>query len=281
MATSLTHKYIPRTKQVEENLFIEEYYSNTDTKIYADGVEQTEISYINYSLQEQLKPIYGYASHTFDDIAIGNRIVTGILKTPIKNIDINDTPDDIAARANNSNHNYIAPDILDYNNHEQAKVDNTEWIGSTIDPNTGKHPLYEEDDETYEYRNKLMSLGYNVDTNSTHEQLIQAIKNFQRDNGIFEDGDLNYTTKETIDEELKKANKDITVTLPKGTVIYSTPNTLSGVLNTYVNEIDAIVLDTFEGDWVFVMTFDGIEGFVNVSRYPALKDKILNMRFER
>ena len=68
----MTHRYIPRIEQREENLFTEEYYSSTDTKIYIDDIEQTEISYISYSLQEQLKPIYGYASNTFDDVAIGN-----------------------------------------------------------------------------------------------------------------------------------------------------------------------------------------------------------------
>ena len=58
----MTHKYIPRIEQTEENLFIEEYYSSTDTKIFMNNVEQTEISYISYQLREQLKPIYGYSS---------------------------------------------------------------------------------------------------------------------------------------------------------------------------------------------------------------------------
>ena len=40
-----THYYIPRVEQREPNLFTEEYYSSTDTKIYIDGIEQTEIGY--------------------------------------------------------------------------------------------------------------------------------------------------------------------------------------------------------------------------------------------
>ena len=82
---SMTHKYIPRIQQREENLFLEEYYSGTDTKVYLNNKQQSEISYISFSLNEQLKPIYGYASRTFDDMSVGNRIVTGIFKMPIKN----------------------------------------------------------------------------------------------------------------------------------------------------------------------------------------------------
>lgn len=85
-----THAYISRIAQREENLFLEEYYSSTDVKIYFDDVEQLEIGYIQYSMQEQLKPLYGYASRTWDEVAIGNRIVTGILKVPIRNINARD-----------------------------------------------------------------------------------------------------------------------------------------------------------------------------------------------
>lgn len=279
MATSLTHKYIPRIEQTEENLFIEEYYSSTDTKIYIEGVEQTEIAYINYSLQEQLKPIYGYASSTFDDVAIGNRIVTGILKTPIKNIENNDGAEEIALRGKDKNSGYISPDILDYNAQEQDNADNTDWIGTTKGAVDESSPIYGEDDTVYEYRNKLMFLGYNVDTNSSYEQLTQAIKDFQKDNDIKEDGELNYKTKNAIDEAMSKVNSDNTITLPKGAIIYSKPSASSGILETCSDKTEAFVVDVFEGDWAYVMTSDGIEGFVDLSQYPSLKKQVEDMKF--
>lgn len=279
MATSLTHKYIPRIEQTEENLFIEEYYSSTDTKIYIEGVEQTEIAYINYSLQEQLKPIYGYASSTFDDIAIGNRIVTGILKTPIKNIENNDGAEEIALRGKDKNSGYISPDILDYNAQEQDNADNTDWIGTTKGAVDESSPIYGEDDTVYEYRNKLMFLGYNVDTNSSYEQLTQAIKDFQKDNDIKEDGELNYKTKNAIDEAMSKVNSDNTITLPKGAIIYSKPSASSGIIETCSDKTEAFVVDVFEGDWAYVMTSDGIEGFVDLSQYPSLKKQVEDMKF--
>lgn len=130
---SLTHKYIPRTEQTEENLFIEEYYSSTDTKIYIDDVEQTEIGYISYSVQEQLKPIYGYASNTFDDVAVGNRIVVGSLKVPIKNPEIQSNEKDIKLRSKNSFYG-AKPEQefnFDFNEKERKKIEETEWVGDT------------------------------------------------------------------------------------------------------------------------------------------------------
>ena len=130
---SLTHKYIPRTEQTEENLFIEEYYSSTDTKIYIDDVEQTEIGYISYSVQEQLKPIYGYASNTFDDVAVGNRIVVGSLKVPIKNPEIQSNEKDIMLRSKNSFYG-AKPEQkfnFDFNEKERKKIEETEWVGDT------------------------------------------------------------------------------------------------------------------------------------------------------
>ena len=82
---SYNYSYTPTVEHRESNLFREEYYSGTDVKIYFDDEDQTEIGYISYELQEQLKPVYGYNSRTFDDVVIGNRIVTGTFSVPIKN----------------------------------------------------------------------------------------------------------------------------------------------------------------------------------------------------
>ena len=129
-ANSLTYKYIPRIEQREKNLFVEEYYSSTDVRIYMDDEEQTEIGYINYSLQEQLKPIYGYSSRTFDDIAIGNRIVTGTFKVPIKNPENNSS---VAEMNSVIEDNYSADA---YNRQQQEEGALVDWI------HTNNNPIY-------------------------------------------------------------------------------------------------------------------------------------------
>lgn len=118
-----THAYISRIAQREQNLFIEEYYSSTDTKIEFDGQEQLEIGYIQYAMQEQLKPIYGYASRTWDDVAVGNRIVTGVFKVPIRN-----------------------KKTLDYNNPEQTLPENIKTYGN-INDKTQKSLASKQDEE--------------------------------------------------------------------------------------------------------------------------------------
>ncbi|MES9681823.1 hypothetical protein ABWK22_02660 [Gottfriedia acidiceleris] len=53
------------------------YYSGTDIRIYFGDDWIDEIVEIEWSLQEQLAPIYGYSSYTWDKVARGNRFVTG------------------------------------------------------------------------------------------------------------------------------------------------------------------------------------------------------------
>lgn len=53
------------------------YYSGTDIRIYFGDKWIDEIVEIEWSLQEQLAPIFGYASYTWDKVARGNRFVQG------------------------------------------------------------------------------------------------------------------------------------------------------------------------------------------------------------
>lgn len=53
------------------------YYSGTDIRIYFGDLWIDEVVEIDFTLQEQVAPIYGYASHTWDKVARGNRFVQG------------------------------------------------------------------------------------------------------------------------------------------------------------------------------------------------------------
>lgn len=201
---SITHKYIPRVKnQRENNLFLEEYYSSTDVKIHIDDIEQTEIGYIGYSVQEQLKPLYGYASYTYDDMAVGNRIVTGTFKVPIKNNESNNNLSEVKRILGGD---YDAN--TNYNDQQERLILGTEWINNT----TGRIESMIEasnngnlDDTDYLYIAKLRDMGYDVDTNSSDAQIKKAIRQFQRDHNILDgDGELTETTKSRITSEYEK-----------------------------------------------------------------------------
>ena len=73
-----------RSKYRDYNLYTEEYYGGSDCYIYV-GKTRYSMAAVQFSVQEQQKPIYGYSSRTYDDIAVGNRIVVGTLKIPVKN----------------------------------------------------------------------------------------------------------------------------------------------------------------------------------------------------
>lgn len=53
------------------------YYSSIDAELYFGDIFIDDITNIAWSVQQQSLPIYGYNSYTFDDIAVGSRIIQG------------------------------------------------------------------------------------------------------------------------------------------------------------------------------------------------------------
>lgn len=78
-------KYVPAGQMKDKNLFIEEYFTAVDCDIYLNNKKCDYISSIRYTINEGVMPIYGYASYTYDDIAIGTRLVSGEIKIPVSN----------------------------------------------------------------------------------------------------------------------------------------------------------------------------------------------------
>ena len=256
---SLTHKYIPRIEQTEKNIFMEEYYSSTDVKIYIDGEEITEVSYINYSLQEQLKPIYGYASRTFDDVAIGNRIVTGIIKIPIKNAEAQSTVKEIESQIISTNN--------DYNDKEDDVTDNVDWITPDIpsvpsDVTPENNIVNVENNKAFEYQTKLINLGYDLDYNSSLEVYKGEIKKFQASHNIDTTGELTTQTMDEIDKALTN-NLSSKMIIPAGTKIYLGPETFFDYFTTTEDQEVFILDDGYDNGWVYIMTKDGTEGYIN------------------
>lgn len=278
-----THKYIPRIEQRQENLFTEEYYSSTDTKIYIDDEEQTEIGYISYSLQEQLKPLYGYNSNTWDEVAIGNRIVTGTIKIPIKNPQEQTPLEDIVSAYNSDD-----PEWLKYNMKEDKDFSKNEWINPsndripyTPDYNTketvnpyNKDGKQDGDTITLTYNKaqkwenlqtyvpKLNKLGYNVSiTDST--RIANIVKDFQNSIGREPTGILDTFTKQQIDYLTDNSNS---MEIPSGTALYSGPGTSYDQIYITDRNSNAKVINTHINldDWAMVEFGDKVRGYVNI-----------------
>jgi len=54
-----------------------QYYSSLDADILFGGVFIDEVVNISWQVQQNAMPIFGYNSYTFDDIAVGSRLVQG------------------------------------------------------------------------------------------------------------------------------------------------------------------------------------------------------------
>lgn len=54
-----------------------EYFSGANVKVYFGDVWVDQIQGISFTLQEQVAPIYGFSSYTFDRISRGSRMVQG------------------------------------------------------------------------------------------------------------------------------------------------------------------------------------------------------------
>lgn len=268
---ALTYQYVPYSPPREENLFLEEYYCSTDTQIFMDDINQTEISYISYSLQEQLKPIYGYASNTFDDIAIGNRIVTGMFKVSIKNPEGNASIHDVRNEISNVGN---TSDSRTHNDKEEELKKDLEWIHNNINSAEKEYDETNDDasyptisDEELDYISKLLELGYNIDYGATPTELKQAVREFQSKNNLdATDGTLNEATKEAIDEAyelLKKKEGDEAETLKVkiGTKIYSGPGILYDSF-IVTSDTTAMIIDDSMGMWVYVVLENGENGWM-------------------
>lgn len=251
---SMTHKYIPRIAQREENLFLEEYYSGTDTKVFLNNNEQSEISYISFSLNEQLKPIYGYASRTFDDMSVGNRIVTGVFKMPIKNPEEQDSYKTVVKSSS------TLDDVNDNNKAEENKKNNTEWIKNT-DNNSNNYT----NDNVFEYQNKLKQLGYNPSDSGTYDDKTRAaIKKFQTDNNLPTLGTFNNNTMAEIDIQIEVQN------IPKKKVeqktnVYTGLTTASGIVYTLQPGEEFYLIQDL-GAFSQIRTIDGKDGYIESSK---------------
>ncbi|OXB94751.1 hypothetical protein [Parageobacillus galactosidasius] len=69
--------YHRQDTRVEYEIYSNEYFSGADVHLYIGDIWVDEVTSIDFVLEEQVLPIYGYSSYTFDTVARGQRIVRG------------------------------------------------------------------------------------------------------------------------------------------------------------------------------------------------------------
>ena len=62
-------------------VYYDYYFSGEDVKIYIDGLfdpsDELELSGLNFSINQEKQPLYGFWSYNYDAIMYGTRIVSG------------------------------------------------------------------------------------------------------------------------------------------------------------------------------------------------------------
>jgi hypothetical protein len=69
---------------VEYKRFSEEYFSGQDVRIYFGDIWVDEIVALQFSMQQNVAPIFGYASYTYDVVAKGARQIQGSFRINFK-----------------------------------------------------------------------------------------------------------------------------------------------------------------------------------------------------
>lgn len=69
--------YNKRDTRIEYQLYSQEYFSGADMHIYFGDIWVDDITNLEFVLQEEVLPIYGYNSYTWDALARGRRQVVG------------------------------------------------------------------------------------------------------------------------------------------------------------------------------------------------------------
>lgn len=71
-------------QHTESQYFPEEFFSGADVVIYFGDVWVADLTGFNFSLTETIKPVFGYASHTWDAVKRGIRIINGQFRIAFK-----------------------------------------------------------------------------------------------------------------------------------------------------------------------------------------------------
>lgn len=83
MARTVGYNYGPN-KSVEYQRFNSDYFEGTDIRIYFGDIWIDEVTSLQYMMQENVAPIFGYASYTWDKVARGSRQVQGSFRINFK-----------------------------------------------------------------------------------------------------------------------------------------------------------------------------------------------------
>lgn len=297
MENSFTHVYIPRIEQRQQNLFREEYFSGSDTRIYFDDLEQGEIVNISYSINEQLLPIFGYSSRTFDTVAIGNRVVNGVFTVAIRNPEAQTPKSEIKETLSGSYGNSTAFENQEYNESQRLNMESKDWHNTSKVYDGETHIEDSTLSGTDELLEMLRIIGYDY---NSYKDITSLLRKFQKDNdglavtGLFDSetikairtkyGEIKYKNQYDAGSNLKSDTGGYTYNNQSGTEeeiydytpVFKQPGIISEDnlldrgydLGSLRYEVEEVITDTgsvkygLGEKWYKIILETGVEGYV-------------------
>lgn len=239
LEVALTHKYDPLINTRQQNLFTEEFFAGPDVSIYLNGTQQRNISQIQYTVQEQLKPIYGYDSMVFDDVAVGSRIVIGSFIMPILNTHDNDSLSTLESVAS-------------------VKENLPSWIVKDFSKTPIATTSYEVDPKVKKLQQMLQQVGYDVKASGFMDSTTyQTMTHYQRSNEISSVGTVT-------DELFIKLQVSAGLLTPQ---VATTPLTVrinphsTALICGMIQENQTYVVVSERNGWCYVSSMTGMKGY--------------------
>lgn len=262
---SKTMKYT-RPYAIDRNTFIEEYYSSVDLTIEVNGEEFKEAKAISFNVQEQIKPIYSYGSSTFDDVAIGNRIVVGSLIVPVSNKLDNDISNPTGTYLD-INTEYV-PGWVEANK-TMATIESAyepvggrsrvgDGIGARLLDEAPSYSIISENNTSYInlVQEKLTKFNYNITVNGILDaKTRKAIIDYQEKNFLKITGNI---TDELI--QSLKSNKELVI--QTDSYLYPSDNLKFPSIKK-LNKGESVMLISQNGVWAKVK-YKHLTGFIQV-----------------
>jgi hypothetical protein len=246
--------YNNTAKDREHNIYTEEYFGGSDCFIYIGKTRYDNISALQFQVRETVKPIYGYASRIYDDLAVGTRIVQGVIKVPVKNRGANDKLTD-----STNNGTYTLTKKV-----STANVPDWVYKYQPADSEKGSP-----------------NIGYSDNTDSATVAKVQAaLQNKYPNAGVQVSGVLDFPTKQAIatykedNNLLVNTNCDNELT---NRLIYSTQNLVHAVqgctLKYQPNDLamgfysvgtstKLVVQKVIDSNWILVQADNGQKGYI-------------------
>lgn len=243
------------SKNRDHNIFTEEFYGGADTFIYIDDERYENISALSFEIRETVKPIYSYASRIFDDLAVGTRIVQGVIKVPVKN----EGPVDRITTDENNGYNELTnvgsinvPDwVYKYKPKSEDKANNNVKY---INDNTNRARIANVQTALIKTKAAPANLVINgvVDFNTK-----LAIANYKKDQ------QLTVNTKCDLELENRLLSSEDNIGYAKsGCSLRYEPSDSSISLYTVPTRSRLVVQDYADDEWLLVQIDKGMKGYI-------------------